>query len=65
MILAATKEGGYMEDSVASAGKGFKCKTPIFYLCYSDVSQQAHISCYAYSFKQNMSYCFLSMKQQP
>lgn len=39
MILVVTKEGDYVEDSVASAEKGCECKTAIFYLCYSDVNQ--------------------------
>lgn len=38
MILADTKVAGYVEDSVARAGKGCKCKTPTFYLCYSAAS---------------------------
>lgn len=39
MIPVVTKGGGYVDDNVANAGKGCKCKAPIFYLCYSDVNQ--------------------------
>ena len=30
MILVVTKEGDYVEDSVAGAGKGCECKSSTF-----------------------------------
>jgi len=39
MIVEVTKEGGYVEDSVSSAGKACECKTLIFCPCYSGVNQ--------------------------